>query len=161
MVTGKDFFAVVTLAATACQPSLPFDVGLTNAKPVAYASIRDASGVLGYAEALLGPTIATNKYNARTGPGVSLVDAAIVEGAWELPLATKIDELETSLRTRGVVSRTEAFRDGQLWIADYATAGQPPVRLLLINGTHHLFTTDAAPEVRPGPHVYLIAYGKP
>ena len=136
------------------------DIGISGAKSVAYADIQKASGVLGYAEALLGPTFAT-KYNAQVGPGTSLVDPAIVAGAWELPLTTTIDDVAQSLRVRGTVDRIREFRNGQIWIADYSRVGQPLVRLMRIDGNSPSFQTDTVPEVRPGPHVYLIAYRKP
>lgn len=147
----------MALAVVSCQSASMIDIGITGANSVAYDDIRKASGVLGYAEALLGPTFAT-KYEAQVGPGSSLVDPAIVAGAWELPLTTTIDDLTQTLRARGTVERIREFRDGQIWIADYSRVGQPPVRLMLIDGSNLTFDTSAVPEVRPGPHIYLIAY---
>lgn len=150
---------MVALATASCQSAAMFEIGIPEATPIAYADIQKASGVLGYAEPLLGPTFAT-KYSVPVGPGASLVDPATVAGAWELPLTTKIDALAQSLRARGSVDRVREFRDGQIWIADFSRVGQPPVRLMLIDGSNPTFNTSAVPEVRPGPHIYLIAYRK-
>jgi hypothetical protein len=160
MDTGKAFFSVMVLAAASCQSASMLEFEFLAAKPVAYADIKKASGVLGYAEALLGPTVATT-YNASVGPGSSLVDPATVAGAWELPTATKVEDSIQSLRAHGTVDRIRDYRGGQIWIADYRRAGQPPVRLMLIDGNNPTFQTSAVPEVRPGPHVYLIAYRQP
>ncbi len=151
---------MVTLATAACQPDTAFDIGIPSARPIGYDSIRQASGVLGYAEPLLGPALAT-RYQVPVGPGASAVDAAVVAGAWELPLDTRVPDMAAALRARGVLDRVRDQADGQLWIADYRPHGREAVRLLLINGTHPAFATNAVPAVRPGQHVYLIAYRLP
>jgi hypothetical protein len=159
MDIGKGAFALLTLVAASCQSKPMFDVNLAAATPIAYSDIRDASGVLGYAESLLGPDIAT-KYDAIVGPGASLVEEDRVVGAWELPATTTIEQLREELSVRGSFSRAQDRKDGQIWIADYQAAGQPALRLMFINGLHSAFQTQAVPEVRPGPHIYLIAYRK-
>jgi hypothetical protein len=157
MNRDRSAFTVLTLALASCQPaSMPY-VNIPDATPIAYADIQKGSGVLGYAESLLGPDIAT-KYDAVVGPGASLVEEDRVAGAWELPLATTTEKLLEQLRAAGSVDRIRDRKDGQILIADYQAAGQDALRLMLVNGQHGAFQTDAVPEVRPGPHVYLIAY---
>ena len=153
-------FALLALAATACQPAPPPEISLPGARPIAYDAIRDASGVLGFAEPLLGPEFGKN-YSTRVGPGSSRLDATAVAGAWELPLTTTTNEVAQSLRGLGTLDDVRDYRDGSIWIADYRTPGSQAVRLLLIDGTNRAFETKAALEVRPGPHIYLIAYRKP
>lgn len=160
MVTSKGIFAMASLAAVACQPSAAPDLGIAGARLIEYDMIRTASGVLGYSEPLLGPKIATS-YSAAVGPGSSSVDVKLVAGAWELPPSMRATQLEEDLRTRGKLERVREYRDGQLWIADYQMPGAASLRLLFIDGTSYRFEQDAVPEVRPGPHVYLIAYRKP
>lgn len=152
--------ALLMLTATACRPAPPPEIGLPGARVIAYDAIRDASGVLGYAESLLGPEF--GKYDsALVEPGSSRVDASVVTGAWELPPATTADRVAQTLRGQGTLDDVRAYRDGSIWVADYRTPGSQAVRLLLIDGTNRAFETRAAPAVRPGPHIYLIAYRKP
>jgi hypothetical protein len=161
-------FAAATLAAplatAACQSGSASDIqvpgGLAGARPVSYDTIRQASGVLGYAEALLGPELAT-RYQVPVGPGASVVEPAVVAGAWELPAGTRTDEVAASLRATGTLDRARDRENGQLWIADWNASGKAPVRLLLIDGTNPAWESRAVPEVRPGPHIYLIAYRRP
>lgn len=156
-MAGKNFVVAGMMALTACQAEPAPDIDLPGAHPIAYEAIRDASGVLGYSESLLGPTLAT-KYETRLGPGASYVDRSVVAGVWELPPSARADQLRQFLRERGTLDRIRDYSDGQLWIADYQARGRLPVRLLLIDGAHPAFETEAVSEVRPGPHVYLIAY---
>lgn len=157
---GRIVLTLAVLAATTCRPALALDLGLAGARPIAYETIRDASGVLGYAESLLGPEIATG-YGAGMGPGASLAEPSAVAGAWELLQTTSLNEFARRLRSQGVIEDVREYRDGSLWIADYRSGEGEPVRLLRIDGNNRAFETKAAPEVRPGPHVYLIAYRKP
>jgi hypothetical protein len=149
--------AAVVLAFGLVAPAFALDIGLAGVRPVPYNAIRDASGVLGYAESLLGPEIAT-RYHAPVGPGASLVEPSAVRGAWELPTGTKPDDIVRALRGKGTVARVFEARQGKLVIVDYRAPGARPMRLLLIDGTHPAFETLTVPEVRPGAHVYLIAY---
>lgn len=157
MAIAKEVLAAVTLAAASCQPAPAFDVDVAGAQPIAYEAIRDASGVLGYAESLLGPDLAT-RYESRVGPGVSYVEPEKVAGAWELPSGTRPDTVAAALKARGALDRASEYREGSLWIADFRPAHGSPVRLLFIDGTNPAWRTRAVPEVRPGPHLYLIAY---
>jgi hypothetical protein len=157
MSGSRILVATVVLASTVIAPALALDIGLPGARPIPYDSIRDASGVLGYAESILGPTIAT-RYHSPVGPGASLVEPSIVAGAWELPIGTRQEDMLATLRGKGTVERVFEARQGKLLIVDYRMPRARPVRLLLIDGTHSAFETLAAPEARPGPHVYLIAY---
>jgi hypothetical protein len=160
MGIAKKGFAIVTLAAAACQPAPAPEIGIAGATPIAYDAIRQGSGVLGYAESLLGPDLAT-KYDVAVGPGASAVEAKAVAGAWELPAGTRPEAVAEALRARGTLGRAREREDGQIWIADWRPNRGAPVRLLLIDGTSPAFERRAAPEVRPGPHVYLIAYRIP
>lgn len=158
-------FAAATLGATAaCQPGAAADIqvpgDLPGARPVPYDGIRQASGVLGYAEALLGPELAT-RYQVPVGPGASVVEPSVVAGAWELPAGTRADDVAATLRSTGTLDRPRDRENGQLWIADWQASGKAPVRLMLIDGTNPAWESRAVPEVRPGPHIYLIAYRKP
>lgn len=157
MSIDKGVVAIMTLVAAACTLSDKVELAIPGARDIAYEAIRDASGVLGYAEPLLGPKI-TQGYGSALGPGATRVDPARVAGAWELPAGTGSEDVLQALRARGGVDRIEAFRGGSLWVADYRMAGGTPVRLLLIDGNSRAFLTMAGPEARPGPHVYLIAY---
>ncbi|TRW14354.1 hypothetical protein [Glacieibacterium frigidum] len=157
MSIGKGVVAIMTLAMAACTPAKKVDLDIPGARDIAYEAIRDGSGVLGYAEPLLGPKI-TKGYGTVLGPGATRVDPATVAGAWELPAGTGSEDVLQALRAKGSVGGIEAFRGGSLWMADYRIAGSTPVRLLLIDGNSRAFLTMAVPEVRPGPHVYLIAY---
>ena len=146
---------VVPFASPAASGGAPFVTA-----PVAYDAIRQGSGVLGYAESLLGPDLAT-KYDVAVGPGASAVEAKTMAGAWELPAGTKPDAVGATLRARGTLERARDRENGQIWIADWRPNGGAPVRLLLIDGTNPAFERRAAPEVRPGAHIYLIAYRIP
>lgn len=146
---------MVTLAAAACQPASAIDLGLPGAREVSYSVIRDGSGVLGYAEPLLGPKLAT-KYQVPVGKGASAVDESAVAGAWELPAGTGRAQVTEALRSKGSIERVRD-QSGDIWIADLRPEKGDAVRLLLIDGGDPAFAR-AAPEVRPGAHVYLIAY---
>ena len=146
---------MVTLAAAACQPAPAIDLGLPGARPVSYAAIRDGSGVLGYAEPLLGPKLAT-RYQVPVGKGASAVEDSAVAGAWELPAGTTRVQVGEALRSKGAIDRVRD-QSGDVWIADFRPRSGEAVRLLLIDGGDPAFAR-AAPEVRPGAHVYLIAY---
>ena len=146
---------MVTLAAAACQPAAAIDLGLPGARAIPYATIRDGSGVLGYAEPLLGPKLAT-KYQVPVGKGASAVEESAVAGAWELPAGTTRAQVAEALRANGTIERVRD-QSGDVWIADFRPEGGAAVRLLLIDGGDPAFAR-AAPEVRPGAHVYLIAY---
>ena len=150
----------MTLAAASCQPAPVPDLGIAGARPVAYDAIRDASGVLGYAEPLLGPAIAPGR-TAPVGPGAAAAKREAVVGAWELAAGTGPETVAATLRARGSLERERDYSDGQLWIADHKPRGGDAVRVLLIDGASPAWEAGAAPEVRPGPHVYLIAYRKP
>jgi len=160
VVVNRRALVPLSVLLAACEPAPAPDIRVPGARPIAYEAIRDASGVLGYAEALLGPGIATG-YVASVGPGTSHADARSVVGAWELPATTRAEDLVRILGSHGTLNRVGTYRAGQLWIADYRTPGSYPVRLLLIDGNNPTFAETAAPEVRPGPHVYLLAYRKP
>jgi hypothetical protein len=158
MGIGKKVFAMMTLAATAaCQQAPAIDPGIAGARAVEYTTIRDASGVLGYAEPLLGPALAT-KYQVGVGKGAAAVDPSVVAGAWELPLGTTAEAVAQALRAHGSLDRIRDQDAGQLWIADFSRNGERPLRMLLLNGADPAWERRAAPEVRPGAHVYLIAY---
>lgn len=148
---------MVTLATTACQPASDLKISIPGAQPVDYTAIRDASGVLGYAEPLLGPSLAT-RYSVPVGRGAAAVEPDKVIAAWTLLEGTDVAALQEALRQSGSLDRVRDQSAGQLWIADYRPRGQDPVRLLYINGAHAAFERNAVPEVRPGAHVYLIAY---
>jgi len=159
MAAGRNLLvlaAFVALVGRSTPAPVP-DVGLPGARPVAYEAIRDASGVLAYAESLLRPGLPVRR-GMQGGPGASFVDRSAVVGAWELPAPIRTEELARLLRAGGVLDHVSDFRDGQIWSADYRTHGSRPVRLLLIDGTHPFFESRAVPEARPGPHVYLIVY---
>lgn len=151
---------MVTLTAAACQPDAGLNVDIPGARPIAYEAIRNGSGVLGYAEPLLGPAIAT-KYKVPVGSGASAVDPSLVMGAWELPLDAQIPDITASLRSKGVLDRVRDQAGSQIWIADYRPHGGQAVRLLFINGADPAFASNAVEAVRPGAHVYLIAYRIP
>lgn len=148
---------MVTLATTACQPASDLQISIAGAQRIDYASIRDASGVLGYAEPLLGPALAT-RYSVPVDRGAAAVEPDKVVGAWTLPAGTEVTALREALSQTGSLDRVRDQSAGQLWIADYRPRGQNPVRLLYINGAHPAFERNAVAEVRPGNHVYLIAY---
>jgi len=156
--------APAALAAAACQPGQAADAGapgdIPGARPVAYDAIRQGSGVLGYAESLLGSKLAT-KYQAQVGPGVSMVEPDRVAGAWELPADTDRHAVAAALKATGTAETVLDRENGQLWIADWQAPGGPKLRLLLIDGANPAWESRAAAEVRPGLHVYLIAYRRP
>lgn len=104
--------ALATMVARSAPVPTP-NISLPGAQPIAYEAIRDASGVLGYAESLLGPTIAT-AHGVQRGPGASLVNRSAVVGAWELPQPIRTQELTRLLRTHGVLDRVSDHRDGQI-----------------------------------------------
>lgn len=147
----------MTIAVAGCQSATPFELKIPGAKPISYDAIRNGSGVLGYAESLLGADLST-KYQVPVGPGASAVDPAIVAGAWELPLGTKAVQLEEALRADGKLGRPRDRNNGQIWIADYHPTGGKPVRLMLVDGNNPAFESAAVAAVRPGEHIYLIAY---
>lgn len=145
------------LALFACENVSGDDLGLPQAQAVDYDAIRAGSGVLGYAEPLLGPGFAT-AYVVPAGPGAAVAERSRVAGSWELPAGIDAATLAARLRDRGTLNRVRDHQDGQIWIADWQQRGQTGLRLLYINGRHPMFTRNAAPAVRPGPHAYLIAY---
>lgn len=158
MDIDKQGFAIMTLAAmSACQASTPPQIAVPGARAVSYDDIRNGSGILGYAESLLGPDLAT-RYQVSVGKGATAVDPGAVVGAWELPSGTSTDTVAASLKATGQLDRVRDRENGQIWIADHRSPGQLPVRWLFIDGSNPAFEEKADPAVRPGPHVYLIAY---
>lgn len=149
-------WAAVALAAAACGQGAPQPPTIAGAKPVSYDAIRTASGVLEFAEPALGRDLARGTAQGR---GASLVERSRVIGAWELPADTGPETVSQQLQAGGSVSDANSYRQGQLWVADYQPdAGGPAMRLLMIDGRHWRFQQQQPPELRPGPHRYLIAY---
>jgi hypothetical protein len=150
------------LAFASATPALAFDLRLPGARPVPYASIRDATGVLGFVEGMLGPGVQTDRAapSGLSRPGSYSAHPSTVLGAWQLPLSMQPEAFLTALRARGTVERSRQFRDGLMAVVDYRAPDGRPVALIYVDGTNPSFETKAAPEVRPGPIVFVIAYRK-
>lgn len=151
---------MAAFALSACQNLNGSDFGVPEARAIEYDVIRNQSGVLGYAEPLLGPAFAT-AYVVPVGRGAAVAERARVAGAWELPAHIDAETLAARLRDAGTLERVRDHQSGQIWIADHQRPGQPRLRLLFINGRHPMFARNAAPAVQPGAHIYLIAYRHP
>lgn len=123
-----------------------------------YDAIRTASGVLGFAEPMLGSGIADQP--PVDAPGASWVERNVVVGAWEVPAAMDVDALTDALRTIGTAARTRVYRDGQIATIDFTARGgaRLRLRLLMIDGAHPRLETEQALALRPAKKRYLIAY---
>jgi hypothetical protein len=162
MAMAPAFVMTFGLAFIVAAPALAFDLALPGARPMSYASIRDATGVLGLVEGMLGPSVRMDR-DAPSGlsrPGSYAAHPSTVLGAWQLPPAMQPDAFLQALRARGTVDRARQYRDGMFAVVDYRAPDGRPIALIYVDGTNPSFETKAAPEVRPGPILFVIAYRK-
>lgn len=146
------------MSLAACQQSAMAKLTIPGAEPVSYDELREGSGVLAFAEPVLGPEIAPRAPPVQAGPGDAVAERDRVAGAWRLQPATDLRALAGELGRQGSVDRMQEFRDGQTGTLRLRTPDGGTLKLLMIDGAHPRFAQDQPPGLRPAPHRYLIAY---